>query len=102
MGREWKIPGLHDDKKDEWLKLVYVHSNSDGKTCVNGHETALRINRAGENGFAGDGFSIVVPPDAEFSKGEFLSVNSGETMLKIADTSVSAVCPGFIGVSASM
>jgi molybdenum cofactor synthesis domain-containing protein len=69
---------------------------------VNGHETALRINRAGENGFAGDGFSIVVPPDAEFSKGEFLSVNSGETMLKIADTSVSAVCPGFIGVSASM
>jgi molybdenum cofactor synthesis domain-containing protein len=103
MGREWKIAGLYDNVTGEWLKLAYAHSNAGGSVCMNGGETKLRVCRAGEPRDAGDGFFIVVPGDANFEAGEFLSVNSGETMLRAgSDLSLSVVCPGFVGVSARM
>jgi molybdenum cofactor synthesis domain-containing protein len=103
MAREWKIPGLHNIKADEWCKLVYVHSNSDGKTCINGSEAILGLRRAGEHPTGHSDFDVVLPGDAEYSRGGFLAVNSGETMLRIgADSVLSTACPGFICVSSWM
>jgi molybdenum cofactor synthesis domain-containing protein len=100
MSRGWKIAGICDNKSGEWQKLVYAHSNSEGKTCVNGNEAMLRFRRAGESAARKDGFDIVAPY-SDFAEGEFLSINAGETMLRVeVDKVVSMVCPGFVGVSA--
>ena len=100
MSLEWRIAGIYDNKSGEWNKLVYAHSNSEKKTCVNGHEAKLRLRRAGEPETNDDGFDIVTP-DLEFAEGEFLSINTGETMLRVGtDKTVSVICPGFVGVSA--
>ena len=100
MSVEWRIAGICDNKSGEWQKLIYAHSNSGGKTCVNGHEAALRLRLAGETAADDDGFDIVTP-HLKFAEGEFLSINAGETMLRVGTgKAVSVVCPGFAGVSA--
>ncbi|MCL2684485.1 MAG: MogA/MoaB family molybdenum cofactor biosynthesis protein [Synergistaceae bacterium] len=99
---KWKIAGICDNKSGEWQKLIYVHLNSEGKTCVNGHEAALGFRPPGEPAERYDGFDIVTR-DSAFAEGEFLSINDGETMLCLgSDKVVSVVCPGFVGVSASL
>ena len=102
MSLKWRIAGIYDNKSGEWQKLIYVHFNSGGKTCVNGHEAILRLRRAGEAKANDDGLDIVAPR-SEFAEGEFLSINAGETMLRVGTGKViSVVCPGFVGVSASV
>ena len=102
MPREWKIAGICENKSGEWHKLIYAHSNSAGKTCVNGGEVMLALRLAGEFYTRNDGFDIVFP-SSEFAEGEFLSINAGETMLRVGTgKTVSVVYPGFVGVSASV
>jgi molybdenum cofactor synthesis domain-containing protein len=103
MAREWKIPGLHNIDTDEWRKLIYAHSNSGGESCVDGVVTSIRIRRAGEPPSPPPGLDVVVPRDAEFTEGDFMSINSGETVLRIGSECILHVyCSGFIGVSALM
>jgi molybdenum cofactor synthesis domain-containing protein len=103
MRRESKISGLHNARPDEWHKLVYVHKNSNGATCVNGSECIISLKKAGGLPGGGTDFSIILPPDLEYGTGHFLSINSGETVLRVGENSnVSVVCPGFIGVSSAI
>jgi molybdenum cofactor synthesis domain-containing protein len=103
MRRESKISGLCDIRLNEWHKLVYVHENSRGGTCVNGSEYVISLKKAGGPQDGETGFSIILPPDLEYRNGYFISVNSGETVLGVGENSrVSVVCPGFIGVSSAI
>ncbi|MDR1965614.1 MAG: MogA/MoaB family molybdenum cofactor biosynthesis protein [Synergistaceae bacterium] len=99
MSRKSKVLGLHDINAEKWHKLIYVHRNSRGGSCVNGEDAVLSIRAAGEEAGAG-GFAIILPPGLCASDGDFLAVNSGETMLRVEENSlVRVVCPGFIGAS---
>jgi molybdenum cofactor synthesis domain-containing protein len=103
MRRESKISGLHNARLDEWHKLVYVHKNSRGGTCVNGSEYVISLKKAGGPQDGETDFSIILPPDLEYRNGYFISVNSGETVLNVRENSLaSVVCPGFIGVSSTV
>jgi molybdenum cofactor synthesis domain-containing protein len=103
MERESKIAGLYSARSDEWHKLVYVHKNSRGGTCVNGSEYIISLEKAGAFHGVETDFSIILPPALEHPAGYFLSVNSGETMLRAEENSrASVVCPGFIGVSSAI
>jgi molybdenum cofactor synthesis domain-containing protein len=102
MRRESKISGLRNERRDEWYKLVYVHNNSNGGTCVNGSECLISLKKAGGIPEDGTDFSIILPPGLEYPEGHFLSINSGETVLRAGENSRAAVvCPGFIGVSST-
>ncbi|MDO5116422.1 MAG: MogA/MoaB family molybdenum cofactor biosynthesis protein [Synergistaceae bacterium] len=85
--------------------LCYLHTNSVGKSCVNDVETAVRYERAGERpdtARQAKALTIVLPPEAEISGGQFLAVGEkGGTLLNWQEKSGSfTVCqPGFIGVS---
>ena len=102
MGRPMRILGLYNSKRGEFCTLIYAHHDSNRASCVNGESVNITLGRAGEPAPGNsDSLRIVVRPDMKCETGDFLSVNSGETMLRIGpENTISVVCPGFIGASA--
>jgi molybdenum cofactor synthesis domain-containing protein len=96
-----RVLGLYNSKRGEFCNLVYAHRDSSGASCVNGESVNITVRRAGEPVPVNSDFRVVVPPDMKYETGDFLSVNSGETMLRVEPGNmISVVCPGFIGASA--
>ena len=101
MGHPMRVTGLYNSKRGEFCKLVYAHRDSNGASCVNGESVNIILRRAGEIMTENPGFLIVVPPGMKYETGDFLSVNSGETVFRIEPGNIiSVICPGFAGVSA--
>lgn len=97
-----KIVGLHDLSGGNWDKLVYLHSNSNGDSYVNGEPADLRWHRAGEAFEAGDYF-VITPRDFGAREGHYIAVGGGECLLKLAPEERLHVCsPGFAAVSAPL
>ncbi len=84
--------------------LCYIHTNREGKTCINEVEIPVKFARAGEplDGaeYAG-AMTVVLPPEAELRGGDFFSVGNGDTLLRWQEESACfKVCTaGFLGVS---
>jgi molybdenum cofactor synthesis domain-containing protein len=99
-----RILGLYDSKRGEFRNLVYTHRDSKGASYVNGEPVNIRLLRAGEPAPDAPGnsdFRVVVPPDIKYETGDFLSVNAGETTLRIGPgDAISVVSSGFTGASA--
>jgi molybdenum cofactor synthesis domain-containing protein len=95
-----RVSGLYNSKRGEFCKLVYVHRDSNGAPCVNGESVNITLSRAGKLAPDDFDFRIVVSSDMKYETGDFISINAGETMLRIEPGNmISIVCPGFIGAS---
>ncbi len=97
-----RILGLYRTKEKEWDKLIYLHRNAEGGTCVNGALARVRLHAAGAGDVPEDAdYVIVLPKETELPENRFLAVNGGECLLWKAEGEELAVCnAGFLGVSA--
>jgi len=85
--------------------LCYAEQDGDGRSCVNDIITKIRFAYAGEElpeETKEDILTLVLPPSAKIVDGEFLALNSGETVLRwnAKEDSFDVVTAGFLGVSA--
>lgn len=84
--------------------LCYIHTNRAGETCINDVAIPVRLAKAGEplEGEAAEkAMTIVLPPEADFHDGDFISVSGGDTLLRWhgAENRLSVSTAGFLGVS---
>jgi len=97
-----RILGLYRAKEKDWDKLLYLHRNAEGQTCVNGSPARVALRCAGEAEAARrDADYVVVLPRGAKIKGEvFLAVGGGECLLwKGSGQYLEVRGAGFLGVS---
>ena len=84
--------------------LCYIHTNKEGKVCINEVAIPVRAAKAGEpldDEVSKASMTIVLPQEAELKDGDFVSIGDSGTLLRWhADEAQFAVCTaGFLGVS---
>lgn len=101
MHSTMRIIGLYHAKGKEWDKLIYLHRNAEGKTCVNGSPARIVLHAAGTRPMPEDAdYVVVLPGTAEMPENSFLAVNGGECLLWREKGDVCEVRnAGFLGVS---
>ena len=83
--------------------LCYIHTNREGKSCINEVAIPVKFAPAGKKLDAkkyDSAMTIVLPPDAKMNDGDFLSVESGVLLRWNKKHDAFEVCEsGFLGVS---
>lgn len=84
--------------------LCYVHANSSGDSCVNEVPIEITCASAGTDltsEYHLDKMTIVLPPDAMPSEGDFVSAGKGDILLRwnIEGNNFKVCTPGFLSVS---
>lgn len=100
MHHTMKVLGIYRANEKKWDKLIYLHCNAEGVTCVNGSPARIALHKAGAVQMPEGADCVIVLP-AETEMGEsFLAINGGECLLWNNGESLEVRSAGFLGVSA--
>lgn len=96
-----RVLGLYRAEEKEWDKLIYLHSNAEGRTCVNGSPARIALLAAGTGAMPEDAdYVVVLPKETGMPEEGFLAVNDGECLFWKSGGVLEVRNAGFLGVSA--
>lgn len=101
MHSAMRVLGLYRVSEKEWDKLIYLHSNAEGGTCVNGSPVRIALHAVGTETMPENAdYVIVLPKGTEVPEDVFFAVNDGECLLWKSGDTLEVRNAGFLGVSA--
>lgn len=95
-----RVLGLYRLREREWDKLIYLHRNAGGETCVNGSPARIVLHKAGADPMPESADYVIVLPERTEMSDAFLAVNGGECLLWKSGGDLEVRSAGFLGVSA--